>query len=54
MRIYKLLNGKLVYRRVGPKPYLTTKQSRVFDRDEKHDIKSLNRFNRKRRLHFGK
>lgn len=46
MKIYKLLNGKLVYRRVGPKPYLTIKQSRVFDRE--------NKFNQKMRLHFGK
>lgn len=35
MRIFKLLKGKLIYRRVGPKMYQTRAQRRAVDRDEK-------------------
>ena len=35
MKIFKLLRGKMVYRRVGPKMYQTRAQRRACDLDEK-------------------
>ena len=35
MKIFKLLRGKIVYRRVGPKMYQTRAQRRTCDLDEK-------------------